>query len=135
METKGDRQGVFAYVLQAYGTSPEYPWGDMPAAAVLRRNEDRKWYGVVMAVSREKLGLPGPGTVDILNVKLEPELITLLLGEKGYFPAYHMNKTHWITLLLDGSLSLGEIGPWLERSYHLTARRKPRPAPVQKEDV
>ncbi|MBQ2618079.1 MAG: MmcQ protein, partial [Oscillospiraceae bacterium] len=61
------RNQIFAYAEETYGTQPEYLWPRFPDCAVLRRGDNRKWYGIVMDVSREKLGLPGLGRVDILN--------------------------------------------------------------------
>ena len=53
------RQELFIWVRQQYGTEPEYPWHDWNA--VLRHNDNNKWYGVVLEVSADKLGLPGGG--------------------------------------------------------------------------
>ena len=61
------RQELFTWIYQQYGTEPEYPWHDWNA--VLRRNDNDKWYGVVLEVSADKLGLPEAGIVDVLNVK------------------------------------------------------------------
>ena len=43
----------------------------------------------------------------------------------GIFPAYHMNKTHWVTVLLDGTLPEPELFWLLEESYSLSMP-KPR---------
>ena len=59
---------------------------------MLRHNDNNKWYGVVLEVSTDKLGLPEADIVDVLNVKSDPLLIGSLRGQDGYFPAYHMNK-------------------------------------------
>ena len=42
----------------------------------------------------------------------------------GILPAYHMNKAHWITVRLDGSVPDGEIEDLLLLSRELTARKK-----------
>ena len=84
------RQELFTWIHQQYGTEPEYPRHDWNA--VLRHNDNNKWYGVVLEVSTDKLGLPEAGIVDVLNVKSDLLLIGSLRGQKGYFLAYHMNK-------------------------------------------
>lgn len=61
------RQELFTWIRQQYGTEPEYPWHDWNA--VLRHNDNNKWYGVVLEVSADKLGLPEVGIIDVLNVK------------------------------------------------------------------
>ena len=102
--------------------SPEHPWHDRNA--VLRRKDNDKWYGVVLEVAGDKLGLSGDGIVDVLNVKSDPMLIGSLRGQDGYFPAYHMNKEKWISVLL-GREELDEsIKDLLSLSYELTAPKK-----------
>lgn len=116
------RQELFDWVQQQYGTEPEYPWHDRNA--VLRRKDNEKWYGVVMEVPGEKLGLHEDGIMDVLNVKSDPMLIGSLRGQDGYFPAYHMNKEKWISVLLDRPEVDDSIKDLLVLSYELTAPKK-----------
>ena len=83
-----------------------------------------KWFGVIMTIPASKLGLEGDYSVDIINLKCDPLLIGSLHKEKGIFPAYHMNKTYWISVLLDGSVD-DETVKWLvSLSFDLTKRQK-----------
>ncbi len=84
------REEVFIWCRKQYGTEPDYPWAD--PNAVLRHKDTRKWYGLVMEVARDKLGLPGDGAIRVLNVKCEPLLIGSLREKPGFLPASHMNK-------------------------------------------
>lgn len=60
--------------------------------------------------------------VDILNVKCNPSVIASLLeAEPGFYPAYHMNKKNWISILLDDSVSAQKISWMVEKSFELTA--------------
>ena len=86
------REDVLRYVLQKYGTKPEYPWRTSPDNLVLRHGDNRKWYGLIMAVKRENLRLPGNGYIDILDIKCDPEMAGFLTVEKGILPGYHMHK-------------------------------------------
>ncbi|MCM1107292.1 MAG: MmcQ/YjbR family DNA-binding protein [Blautia sp.] len=117
-----NREQVFAYVKQQYGTEPDYPWKDVNA--VLRHRENNKWYGAILEVDKEKLGLPGGGRVDVLNVKSEPMLIGSLRMQEGFHPAYHMNKEKWISIRLDDSAPDAEIKSLLDLSYELTGPKK-----------
>ena len=99
-----NREELEAYILNHYSTEPDYPWADTPRAAVFRHTGNRKWFALVMEVPRDKLGLPGTEKLDIVNFKCDPILISSLRGEPGIFPAYHMNKSSWITAALDGSV-------------------------------
>ena len=119
-----NREEVFEWVKITYGTEPDYPWHDRNA--VLRHKDNNKWYGVVLEVAESKLGLTGNKIADVLNVKCDPVLIGSLRQKKGYFPAYHMNKDSWISILLDGFASIEEIKNLIELSYRLTEKRKNR---------
>ena len=118
------RRQVFDYVKAKYGTEPDYPWFDN--SAVLRHRENNKWFGLIMEVGRDKLGLPGDGLVDILNVKCDPILGGSLRLQDGYHPAYHMNKEKWLTIRLDGSVPDAEIEKLIDLSYELTQPFKRR---------
>ena len=76
-----NRQNVFDYAKKKYGTDPDYPWSDN--AAVLRHRDNGKWYGLVMEVRRDKLGLSGGGMVDVINVKCDPMLAASLRLQEG----------------------------------------------------
>lgn len=119
------RQELFTWIRQQYGTEPEYPWHDWNA--VLRHNDNNKWYGVVLEVSADKLGLPEAGIVDVLNVKSDPLLIGTLRGQDGYFPAYHMNKEKWLSIQLGKPELDDAIKDLLSLSYELTAPKKRNP--------
>ena len=72
------RDELFAYVKATFGTEPDYPWPQEPEYAVLRHADNGKWYGIVMSVPQSKLGLPGKGNVEIINVKSAQVLDMLL---------------------------------------------------------
>lgn len=116
------RQEVFDWVRKEYGTEPEYSWFDQNA--VLRRKDNDKWYGVILEVAGGKLGLPEKDFVDVLNVKSDPILIASLRGQTGYFPAYHMNKEKWISILLGEADLDDSIRNLLALSYDLTAPKR-----------
>ena len=120
-----NREELEAYIQNHYATLPDYPWEDTPRAAVFRHTGNRKWFALVMEVPRDKLGLAGTEKLDIVNFKCDPILIASLRGEPGIFPAYHMNKSSWITAALDGSVPAETIELLLDVSYELT-NPKPR---------
>ena len=108
--TYRQRERVLRFAAESFGTQPEYLWADTPEAAVLRHPNSKKWYGILMRVSRERLGLEGPGAADVLNLKCGPLLLGSLLEEPGFLPAYHMSKTHWVSILLDGPAEARRAG-------------------------
>lgn len=119
-----DKKELLQYAREQFGASPEYLWARYPSYCVLRHAGNRKWFAAVMDVPGNKLGLPGDRTVEILDVKCDPVLLGSLLGTEGFLPAYHMNKSSWVTILLDGSVADDEITGLLNISYRLTEGKK-----------
>ena len=115
------KEEIFEYVLKQYSTVPEYLWSKSPDSAVLR-HKNGKWYAVIMSVEKSKLGLKGDGIVDIMDVKCDPEMISMVIQTYGYLPGYHMNKQHWITILLDETVSEAKTLDFLDMSYDLIDR-------------
>lgn len=113
-----NREEIFEYVKKQYGTLPEYLWSSSPDSAVLR-HKNGKWYAVIMNVEKSKLGLDGNGTVEIMDVKCDPEMTGIIIQTYGFLPGYHMNKQHWITILLDGTVGESKILDFLDMSYDL----------------
>lgn len=129
VETGGrsmNRKELEEYIAETYSTYPEYPWADAPDYAVFRHSNNRKWFALVMDIPKERLGLTDNGLIDILNVKGEPVMIDFLKNETGFFPAYHMNKTNWITIALDGSVPSEKVKMLLDMSFDLTAQKVKR---------
>lgn len=112
------KEALFHWVEREFDVKPDYPWEERNA--VLRHGDSRKWFALVLEVERGKLGLHGQGKVEVLNVKGDPRIIGSLKGQPGYFPAYHMNKEQWLSILLDGPVGEGQIQELLRMSYELT---------------
>ncbi|MEB3029260.1 MmcQ/YjbR family DNA-binding protein [Parvimonas micra] len=115
------RKLLLEYVKEKYGTIPEEPWEDNNHATIKTSNS-KKWYGIFMSVSYKTLGLNKSGKIDILNVKLNPELIESLIDKKHFFPAYHMNKKYWITILLDSDMDMDLVKSLIDESFKLVEK-------------
>ena len=94
------KRELLEYCLNTYGTLPDYPFDDWIESAVLRHMDNRKWYAVVMKVSRCKFGFDSDEVIDVVNLKLPIEMFGSFGAVDGVYPAYHMNKLHWISVLL-----------------------------------
>ena len=94
------KQQFLSYCLSTYGTSPDYPFEEDFVTAVLRHADNKKWYALVMRVSRRKLGFDSDEIIDVVNLKLPTEMFGSFGTDDGVYPAYHMNKLHWISVLL-----------------------------------
>lgn len=127
MRIKMFRNIVLNWALETYGTSPESLWAKYPEDVVLRHSSNQKWYAILMKVKRSALGLESDETVDIIDVKCDTLQIDFLSQQQGFFKGYHMNKNHWLTILLDGTVPLETVCSLLEQSYEMTAPKLRRP--------
>jgi len=109
------------YILETYNANADRPWIKYPNYEVFRHALSRKWFAVILDVPKEKFGLPGTELIDVVNLKCDPILTGSLRSDKGIFPAYHMNKSNWISVALDGSVSADKIKMLLDMSYELTS--------------
>ena len=94
------KHSFLEYCLNTYGTSPDYPFDDWMESAVLRHANNKKWYAIVLRVSRRKFGFDSNEVIDVVNLKLPTEMFGSFGSADGIYPAYHMNKLHWISVLL-----------------------------------
>ena len=94
------KQEFFNMCMDFYSTAPDYPFEDDFETAVLRHTDNRKWFAIVMQVSRRKFGLDSDEIIDVVNLKLPTEMFGSFGATDGVYPAYHMNKLHWISVLL-----------------------------------
>ena len=94
------KQEFLEYCFNTYGTAADYPFDEDFETAVLRHASNRKWYAVSMKVSRRKFGFESDEVIDVVNLKLPTEMFGSFGAADGVYPAYHMNKLHWISVLL-----------------------------------
>ena len=117
------RKILLDYVREKYGTIPEEPWEDNNHATIKTTNT-KKWYGIFMSIPYKTLGLEKSGNIDVLNVKADPEIIQSLIDKKHFFPAYHMNKKYWISIVLDSDVDLDLVKSLIDESFKLVEKAK-----------
>lgn len=113
---------LIAYVRNQYDDELEFLWKKFPDNAIWRRKDTNKWYAALLTVSARKLGLDSDAVIEIIDLRMEPEEIAGLVDHVKYFPGYHMNKKHWITICLDGSVRTEEIFWRIDRSHQLAIK-------------
>jgi predicted DNA-binding protein (MmcQ/YjbR family) len=111
-----------AFCVRTWGEPIEFLWDDAPDCGIHRRADNRKWYAVLMAVRRDRLGLPGEGRGEAINLRMDPAAPVAFDG-RSILPGWHMNKRSWFSLVLDGSLPLRRIQSLIRRSRDLALRR------------
>ena len=119
-----NRNNTIDFIKKSFNVSGEHLWIPFPDYTVFRNKRNKKWFAIIMDIEKCKLGLEGEGKVDIIDLKCEPMLIGSLLQKKGYLPAYHMSKTGWITVLLDGSVSEDEVKNLICLSYEIIEKKR-----------
>jgi len=63
-----------------------------------------------------------------VSLKCEPQLAEVLrAAHDAVLPGYHLNKRHWNTVIIDGSLPDAAIRDMIEDSYDLVVSKLPRP--------
>lgn len=121
-----DVRGRFVeFVGRRFGVSADFPWGGEDYA-VFRRGGG-KWFALVMKIRWRQLSVPGDEEVWVVNLKADPGKIPSLVDRRSVFPAYHMNKRHWITVLLTAAADFGALCELTEESFALVGE-KPRRA-------
>ena len=110
---------IVAYVKNKYRDELEFLWEKSPKNAVVRRKSSNKWYAVILTIPKRKFGLESDEVIEVINLHNIPKEIEKLIDYKRYFPAYHMNKKHWCTICLDGTIELKEIYKKIDISYEL----------------
>ena len=113
---------IIEYIREQYHDELEFLWKKSPGNAVWRRKDTGKWYGVILTISRKKLGLPSDEIVEIIDLRLQPEIIREIVDGRRYFPGWHMNKKSWYTIILDNCVRTEEICKRIDESYLLAVK-------------
>ncbi len=111
-------------ISKKYGDIPQFLWKKFPGYGVFRNVNNKKWYCLIGNVDYSKLNKTKAGETEVINLKLNEKKITELLKEKGFYPAWHMNKQTWITLILDETLSDNTIMKYIEESHKYTIHKQ-----------
>lgn len=113
---------IIIYVREKYGDELEHLWETTPSNAIWRRKDNQKWYGALLTIKKCKLGFDCENEVEIIDLRISPQELESLIDNQKYFAGYHMNKKHWLTIILDGSISTKEICDRIDQSYLLAKK-------------
>ena len=113
---------ITSLIIKEFNVYPEFPWED-DTSGIFRNPTSQKWYGLIMYIDKNKLTKEHK-MIEVLNLKLDEEEIKQLLKRKGFYKAYHMNKTKWITITLDDTLEDEEIMTYIKESHSYTVKTK-----------
>lgn len=120
-ETSDLKDDYIAWIKTQFGAEPDYPWPDTPDYCVFRCPNE-KWFALVMRIKYRQLGLSSDEEVWVVNMKAEQEAIPNLVDRKSIFPAWHMNKKHWITVLLTAVTDFEKLCELTQKSWELITK-------------
>ncbi|WP_029187346.1 MmcQ/YjbR family DNA-binding protein [Streptococcus suis] len=107
-------------IKEQWGDLPDYPFAKLPTYGAFRHPANNKWYALVSQIPRDKLdGSGSQEQVEIVNLKVDGREIAELLFQSGIYPAYHMSKKTWVSVLLDETVEDEAILALLEKSRYL----------------
>jgi len=115
-----NREELAAYLADTYSADGEHLFAKYPSFLVFRHTGNRKWFTVIMDIPKKNLNLPGEGDISVVNLKCDTRLIGSFREEPGIFPGWHMNKAHWLSVALDGTVADEQIKFLVDMSYELT---------------
>lgn len=109
------------HLIEGYDCSQDFPWND---EASVFRCRNGKWFALLMRIKFRNVGLPSEEKVWAVNLKQEPEEIPEIIDNRTIFPAYHMNKKYWITVLVSAATDYGHLLELTRKSYVLVESKR-----------
>ena len=106
------------FIIEKYKVYPEFLWDKYPGYGIFRNSRSNKWFGIILNVDKSKIIHNLTGEIEIINLKLDDKVLDYI-NHDGVYPAYHMNKKAWVSVILDDTLTDEEIMEMVDISYEL----------------
>lgn len=114
-----NRNNFINYLQQEYICDVDYPWEKYPDYVVIRRRDNAG----IFTIKGDQLGQDTNEPMDVVNLKCEPDLIPNLIHENEIYPAYHMNKQHWISVDIERYEDIEKLKMLVDMSYRLVGKK------------
>ena len=121
-ESKDLKDDYIAWIKTQFDAEPDFPWPDDAPYSFVLRCPNEKWFALVMRIKYRQLGLTGDEEVWVVNMKASQNEIPNLIDKKSIFPAWHMNKKHWITVLLTAVTDFEKLCKLTQKSWELVSK-------------
>lgn len=106
-----NKEEIIKYCLSLANTYEDNPFPEDYESVTIKHKKNNKWFALIMNV-KGKL---------YLNVKTNPDYSDILRSTYEYIiPAYHMNKEHWNTIIIDEKVDKRIVEELVKQSYELT---------------
>lgn len=131
------REDIFAIANRFPGAVSDTPFEDDFDTTVIRHGDSGKWFALVFKAPCRKLGIDRDGETDIINLKCDPMMsFGLTESYDAIIPAYHMNKYHWISIILETGVPEDIFEMLMKMSFNLTKTKpKKRIRKTQEADI
>ena len=116
-------KSVIKYIKDKYNDDLEFLWEKYSKTAIWRNKQNNKWYGLLVTITEDKLGLNSSKEVEAIDIRYPKDKIEDIIDNKKIFKGYHMNKNNWITIKLDGSLDIETIYKLIDDSYDISLKK------------
>ena len=113
-------EDILCYAKGKYNSTTVQPFKTNPDIKALVTTKN-KWYALFLDVEYSKLQKDSlvDSKVKIINLKHISSKISAITDNRNIFPAYHMNKNHWISVVLDNNIDIEYVKGLIELSYDL----------------
>ena len=113
-------EDILCYAKGKYNSTTVQPFKTNPDIKALVTTKN-KWYALFLDVEYSKLQKDSlvDSKVKIINLKHLSSEISTVINNRNIFPAYHMNKNHWISVVLDNNIDIEYVKGLIELSYDL----------------
>ena len=108
---------VIDYAKEKYNDEIEYLWEKFPDNGIVRRKDNKKWYLAILTVKKSVFGFDSEERVEVIDLRSSD--VENDIKQKNIYPGYHMNKKHWISIILDGSMDIKDIYKKIDDSYKI----------------
>lgn len=107
------KEEIIKYCLELPNIYEDYPFKNDNFTTVMKHSKTNKWFVLIMKVNNKLY----------VNIKTEPDYSDILRNTYEYIiPAYHMNKEHWNTIIIDKNIDINLVKDLILRSYDLTKK-------------
>ena len=114
---------IIKYIEEKYNDTLEFLWEKFDKNAIWRNKKNNKWYGLLMTIQKNRLGIKSDELIEVLNIMYDKDKIDEIIDSKTIYPGYHMNKKSWISIPLDDRLDIKYIKELIDNSYNISIKK------------
>lgn len=118
------KSDIINYIAETYAVTAEFPWKEYPTYCTFKTKVSGKWFALFMTVNAKVLGFASNNMVDVVNVKVATDEVEKIVDGARILAAYHMNKKHWVTVVLDSETDFDGLKKLVDQSYNAVESKK-----------